>query len=133
MSQKYPTLLSRIQSITIDSLFVIFCMIFFTVMLTGFKNVPVDLRMWLFISLILYEPLFTTFGATLGNYKMGIRVRKNSDQSKRINIFQAIVRFFCKALFGWFSFLFFLTNKKNRTLHDIVSGSIMITIEKPVL
>ncbi len=125
MSQ-YPTLLSRIQSLTIDSILLIFCMVFFTVMLDGFQNVPVDLRMWLFISLILYEPIFTTFGTTLGNFKKGIRVRKNSDHSKRINIFQAIVRSFFKIIFGWFSFLFFLTNKKNRTLHDIISGSVMI-------
>lgn len=131
MSQKYPTLLSRIQSLTIDSILLICCMVFFTVLLDGFKNVPTDIRMWLFISLMLYEPLFTTFGATLGNYKKGIRVRKNSDQSKRITIFQAIVRSFFKILFGWLSFLFFLTNKKNRALHDIVSGSIMINVEKP--
>ena len=107
MSQQYTTLLARIKSITIDTLFLICCMAFFTIMLDGFKNIPVDLRMWLFISLVMYEPLCTTFGATLGNYKMGIRVRKNSDQSKRINIFQALIRYFFKTLFAWFSFFYF--------------------------
>jgi uncharacterized RDD family membrane protein YckC len=127
MESKYPTLLSRIQSITIDTLLLIGFMAFFTIMLDGHKNVPDSLRMWLFISLVMYEPLCTTFGATFGNYKLGIRVRKNSDQSRRINIFQALARYFFKTIFGWISFFGVFTNAKKRAFHDILSGSVMIT------
>jgi uncharacterized RDD family membrane protein YckC len=126
MENKYPTLLSRIQSITIDTLLLIAFMAIFTIMLDGYKNVPDSLRMWLFISLIMYEPLCTTFGATYGNYKLGIRVRKNSDESKRINIFQALIRYFFKTIFGWISFLGIFTNSKKRAFHDQISGSVMI-------
>lgn len=126
MENKYPTLLSRIQSITIDTLLLIAFMAIFTIMLDGYKNVPDSLRMWLFISLIMYEPLCTTFGATYGNYKLGIRVRKNSDESKRIHIFQALIRYFFKTIFGWLSFLGIFTNPKKRAFHDQISGSVMI-------
>ena len=121
--------MSRIQSITIDTLLLIAFMAIFTIMLDGYKNVPDSLRMWLFISLIMYEPLCTTFGATYGNYKLGIRVRKNSDESKRINIFQALIRYFFKTIFGSISFLGIFTNSKKRAFHDKISGSVMINVK----
>lgn len=75
---------------------------------------------------VLYEPIFMTLGATFGNYRNGIRVRKNSDYSQKINIFQALTRFFFKVVLGWVSLLFILMNKKGRALHDIISGSVIL-------
>jgi len=58
---------------------------------------------------------------------MQIRVRKNSDETKRINIIKAIVRYFFKLLLGWVSVVS-VFNPKGRMLHDMISGSVMVKI-----
>ena len=126
MEEKYPLVLDRIKSILIDGVIVIGMMLAFTEILNLFENVPDWVRIVLFILILMYEPLCTAFGATLGNHKMEIRVRKNSDESQRINILQAIIRYFLKCIFGWFSFISIFTNAKKRAIHDILSGSVMI-------
>lgn len=128
MKEKYPFMLERIQSILIDSVLIIACMIIFSDMLSGFKNVPDWLRAVLLISIFLYEPIATTIGGTIGNNIKGIRVRKDSDDTKQINIFQALIRYFFKLLFGWLSFITIFSNSKKRAIHDILSGTVMIKI-----
>lgn len=126
MEREYPTLLERIKSTTIDTIIVIGFMYFASEILNSFETVPNYIRMILFTGLLLYEPVCTVFGATIGNDKMKIRVRSNSDHSKKINFFQAVIRFVLKFSLGWVSFLTFLFSKKSRTIHDYVSGSVMV-------
>jgi len=128
MEEKYPFMLERIQSILIDSILIVACMIIFSDILSGFKNVPDWLRAILLISLFLYEPIATTFGGTIGNNIKGIRVRKDSDDTKQINIFQALIRYLFKLLFGWFSFITIFSSSKKRAIHDILSGTVMIKV-----
>lgn len=130
MTENYPSVLDRIKSTTIDTLILIVCMYFFSDILNSYQNVPNWVRAALFGSLLLYEPICTAFGATLGNHKMNIRVRKVSNESERINIVQAIIRFFFKIVLGWLSFITVFTSPKSRTLHDIICGSIMIKVEE---
>lgn len=133
MEEKYPFVLERIQSILIDSVLIIACMIIFSDVLSSFKNVPDWLRAVLLLSLFLYEPIMTTFGGTIGNNFKGIRVRKNSDETESINIFQAIIRYFFKLLLGWLSFITIFSSTKKRAIHDILSGTVMIKINKTQL
>lgn len=128
MKEKYPFMLERIQSILIDSVLIVACMIIFSDILSGFKNVPDWLRAVLLISLFLYEPIATTIGGTIGNNIKGIRVRKDSDDTKQINIFQALIRYFFKLLFGWLSFITIFSSSKKRAIHDILSGTVMIKV-----
>lgn len=128
MKEKYPFMLERIQSILIDSVLIVACMIIFSDILSGFKNVPDWLRAVLLISLFLYEPIATTFGGTIGNNIKGIRVRKDSDDTKQINIFQALIRYFFKLLFGWLSFITIFSSSKKRAIHDILSGTVIIKV-----
>ncbi|MEO8240292.1 MAG: RDD family protein [Flavobacterium sp.] len=128
MEEKYPFMLERIQSILIDSVLIVACMIIFSDILSGFKNVPDWFRAILLISLFLYEPIATTFGGTIGNNVKGIRVRKDSDDTKQINILQALIRYFFKLLFGWLSFITIFFNSKKRAIHDILSGTVMIKV-----
>jgi len=111
---EYPLLLDRIKSTTIDTLILIACMLLFTEILGLFENIPNWVRMVLFASLLMYEPICIAFGATIGNDKIKIRVRRNSDPTKRLNLFQSIIRFFFKIVFGWLSFvtIFFLKEKE---------------------
>lgn len=104
-------------------------MIIFSDILSGFKNVPDWLRAVLLISLFLYEPIATTIGGTIGNNIKGIRVRKDSDDTKQINIFQALIRYFFKLLFGWLSFITIFSSSKKRAIHDILSGTVMVKVK----
>lgn len=128
MEENYPSVLDRMKSTLIDSIIIIACMLLFTDILEMFDNVPNWVRATLFISLLMYEPICTAFGGTFGNLKMKIRVRKNSNETKRINIFQSIIRYFFKVILGWMSFLTIFISPKSRTLHDIICGSIMIKV-----
>ncbi|PXY47174.1 RDD family protein [Flavobacterium hydrophilum] len=128
MNEKYPFVLERIQSILIDSVLIIACMIIFSDILSNFKNVPDWLRAILLIALFLYEPIMTTFGGTIGNNIKKIRVRKNSNENESINIFQALVRYTFKLLFGWLSFISIFSSTKKRAIHDILSGTVMIKV-----
>ncbi|UUW07140.1 RDD family protein [Flavobacterium plurextorum] len=126
MEEKYPFLLERIQSILIDSILIIACMILISDVLSNFKNVPDWLRAVLLILIFLYEPIMTTFGGTIGNNIKRIQIRKNSDETQSINFFQAIIRYFFKLLLGWLSFITIFSSNKKRAVHDIISGTVMI-------
>lgn len=128
MYKEYPSILDRIKSTTIDTVIIIGFMYLASEMLNSFENIPNYFRMIVFIGIWLYEPILTSFGATIGNDKMEIRVRSNSDHSKRINFFQAVIRFIIKILLGWLSFITVFSSKKSRTIHDYLSGSVMIKI-----
>lgn len=129
MEENYPSVLDRIKSTLIDSIIIIACMLLFTDILEMFDNVPNWVRATLFISLLMYEPVCTSFGGTFGNLKMKIRVRKNANETERINIFQSTIRYFFKVLLGWVSFLAIFVSPKSRTLHDMICGSIMIKVK----
>lgn len=129
MEENYPSVLDRIKSTLIDSIIIIACMLLFTDILEMFDNVPNWVRATLFISLLMYEPVCTSFGGTFGNLKMKIRVRKNANETERINIFQSTIRYFFKVLLGWVSFLAIFVSPKSRTLHDMICGSTMIKVK----
>jgi uncharacterized RDD family membrane protein YckC len=129
MEEKYPQLADRIQSTLIDTLLIVFLIFLFSNILEKFENVPDGIRIAMFAGLFLaYEPILMTLGCTLGNYVKGIRVKQNSDTTKRITIFQAIIRYPVKVLLGWISFLTIHSNPKRRAIHDLVSGSVMIKL-----
>lgn len=129
MEEKYPQLSDRIQSTFIDTILIVVLMFVFANILDRFENVPEWVRILMFVGLfVAYEPICMTLGSTLGNYFKGIRVRKNSDSSKRINIIQAIIRYPVKVFLGWISFLTINSNPRRRAIHDLVSGSVMIKL-----
>ena len=129
MNEKYPQLTDRIQSSFIDLILIIVLMFSFANILEKFDNIPDWVRIAMFAGLfIIYEPVSMAMGFTLGNYLKGIRVRKYSDTTKRINIFQAIIRYPVKIILGWISFLTINSNPKRRAIHDLVSGTVMIKL-----
>lgn len=130
MYENHPSILDRIKSSTIDMIVIIAGMCLFSEILKEFENVPNWVRASLFISLFAYEPICTAYGVTIGNDKMKIRVRKNADENERINIFQALVRYFFKITLGWISFITVFFNPKGRTIHDIICGSVMVKVKK---
>jgi uncharacterized RDD family membrane protein YckC len=102
-------------------------MVIFSIVLDNFRPVPDWVIMVLFASIfLLYEPLCMSYGCTIGNYIKKIRVRSIKDTSKRINIFQSVIRYILKVLLGWVSFLTIHSTDGKRAIHDLASGSIMI-------
>ena len=129
MEEKYPSLVERLQSTFIDTIIIIILMVCFSNVLDGFNNVPEWVRILLFAFLfVIYEPLFMTFGCTIGNYIKGIRVRKHEDIHQKINIGQSIIRYPIKFALGWISFLTINSNQRRRAIHDLASGSVMIKL-----
>jgi len=129
MADQYPQLTDRIQSTFIDLILIIIMIFVFASILDRYENVPDWVRVAMFAALfVAYEPLCMTFGSTLGNYIKGIRVRKVRDTTKRINFFQAIIRYPVKILLGWVSFITIGTDPKRRAIHDLVSGTVMIKL-----
>lgn len=123
----YPVLVKRIQSVFIDTVFIVGMMFLFSAILSSFEQVPDWVRMSVFIFIwVVYEPLFVTIGCTLGNYVIGVRVRKHNDFNARINLFSALIRYAVKMALGWLSFVTIHTSNQRRAIHDLAAGSVMI-------
>lgn len=124
---EYPHLSTRVQSTFIDLLFIVLLMYLFGVLLELLGEVPDSVRIGLFVFVwIIYEPLFTTFGCTVGNYIKGIRVRRIDNTGRRIPFHMALVRYVVKCALGWISFLTIHGNKERRAIHDLAANSVMI-------
>lgn len=131
MNNKYPELSARIQSTFIDTLFIVLLMFVFSSILDRIHDPPEWLHIVMFVGIwMIYEPLCTTLGCTIGNYLKGIRVRSVGDISKRINIFQALIRYALKVMLGWLSFLTIHQNTERRAIHDLAAGSVMINVSR---
>ena len=124
----FPPLVKRFQSLIIDQVFIILCMLIFSQLLTNETEESTGaLRGFLFLGLFfLYEPFCMAFGCTLGNRISGIRVRKFDDPEKRINIFNSYLRFIVKLVLGTISFFTVTSNKSKRAIHDMAAGSMMV-------
>ena len=135
MEIKYTGLIKRIQSIFVDTLLMILLMfisaeVFDKIGFINEENEALARGLVFFGVWGVYEPVGMTLGSTLGNYLVGIRVRKYDNIDKKINIFQAYGRFIIKLFLGWLSFITISMNKEKRTIHDLVAGTIVIDIKK---
>lgn len=128
---RYPFLSARLKSTLIDGIIVIIGgMYLASAIFERIGEVPDAWRIaTLFGLFFVYEPISQTLGCTLGNYIMGIRVRSAADETRRINIFQAILRLVVKLALGWVSFLTIHSNPKRQALHDLAAGSVMVAVK----
>ena len=126
---RYPMLVKRYQSVMID--FVLWCsLMIISMAFFGDSEIrqPLMIAIGVFFALV-YEPLLTTYAATLGQYAIGIRVRDARKPNKRINILQAYIRILVKYLLGWISFVTINFNPKHRAIHDLAGSSVVIRIK----
>ncbi|WP_127132918.1 RDD family protein [Pseudoflavitalea rhizosphaerae] len=125
--ENYPLLADRIKSTFIDLILLIGATILAANLLDRANNPPDWVRISIFIAIwIVYEPLCTAIGATMGNLIMGIRVRRYGNASSRINIVQALFRYIMKLCLGWISFLTINSNPERRAMHDMAVGSVLV-------
>jgi uncharacterized RDD family membrane protein YckC len=131
MEVRYPDLKTRVQSVFIDSVLMIVLMFVAGVVLDRMDPSQSEDDGWIkaiiFILILgTYEPVTTVIGCTLGNYLMKIRVKKFSDNTRKINLLQAYIRFIVKILLGWISFITINSNKEKRAIHDFAAGTLMV-------
>ncbi len=128
----YAGLVDRVKASVIDGLMLLVFMISFSYVFSLFEDVPNALRLIALVFVfVLYEPIFTSvFGGTLGHLAHGLNVRKEGDETRNINVFAAIFRFVFKVLLGWISLLTVSSNAKQRAIHDLVGGSVIIYKKK---
>ena len=128
MGNQYPSLSQRMLSTVIDQILILIVMLVVAAGLDVFRP-PDWMRAALFFGIWgVYEPVCMTRGCTLGNYTIGIRARKVQDNTKRISIPQAYVRYIVKVLLGWLSFLTINLNKERRAIHDLAASTVMIKV-----
>lgn len=126
---EYPSLIDRIKSTVIDTVVLIALMFTCSRLLSGLSDSSTWVRAVCFVAVfVLYDPLCTAFGCTVGNFFMKIRVRQNEDHGKHINFFFALIRYIVKVLPGWISFLTIHSNREKRAIHDMVAGSVMVNL-----
>ncbi len=128
MEEKYPPLIDRYQSTVIDLVLMLVLVCTFVSVTERYENIPTWIKILLIVLLVAYEPISMKLGCTLGNFLKGIRVRKFSNTTKRINFLQAFIRYPIKLMLGWVSFLTIHSNPKRRAIHDLASGSVMIKL-----
>jgi uncharacterized RDD family membrane protein YckC len=130
---KFPGVLDRVKAIVTDSVVMILFIMAITYAFSLFDNVPDNAKIIAFVFVfILYDPIFTSiFGGTIGHMLIGIRVKRESDETRNILFPLAILRFIVKASLGLISLLTVSGNKKGKAIHDFLVGSIVIYVNQP--
>jgi uncharacterized RDD family membrane protein YckC len=128
---KYPNLLRRYLATVLD-LFALWC-ILYAISRTPALTERDALAYSIFaVSLLLYEPLLTTYACTLGQAVMRIRVRTVGNLT-RIGLDQAFGRLIVKYLLGIISLLTVPARQDRRAIHDLSSGTIVIEAGRSAL
>lgn len=126
---QYPGVLERVKAVVIDSVTIVLMMIAIKQSFQLFDSIPDLIRAGAFIFIFfLYDPFCTSvFGRTLGHAANGICVKKESDTSKNLNFFAALLRFIAKYfILGWISLFTMSTNVKRKAIHDHLVGSVVL-------
>jgi uncharacterized RDD family membrane protein YckC len=125
---KYGTLLNRIKAIFIDGLVLTSFAIGASLIFSKFDHVNNLTRTIVFVFIfLLYDPIFTSlFGATIGHFVIGLRVRKDNDETNKIIFPVAIIRYIVKVTLGWISLLTVTGSKKSKAIHDSLVGSVVL-------
>ncbi len=126
----FADLQQRYVSMAIDGMF----LIFIAWGISELKNftdegVHTYLNAAFFLTLIAYEPVCISSNCTIGQYLSKIRVRKSNDTEERIGLFASLLRYPCKLLLGGISFLTITSNPKRQAIHDMLAGSVVISLE----
>lgn len=117
----------RVKSVFADSLVIVAMMYLASYMFSSMTDVDDNMRIAALIVILMYDPIFVSlFGFTIGHYIMGLRVRKESNEQRKIIIPLAMLRFVLKTLLGWLSLITVTRDDKGQAIHDLFTGSVVI-------
>lgn len=124
----YPSVSERVKAVFYDSMVMVGLMIVAALVFSYFEDAPENARMYTALFIIaIYDPLMTSlFGGTFGHMMNGIRVKRQKNEQKNIIFPLAFIRYVIKLYLGWISLLTVVSNKKNKAIHDMAVGSIVI-------
>jgi uncharacterized RDD family membrane protein YckC len=122
----YPPMPTRVKAFVIDNVAILVLMGVVSTILDSFGDVHTSIKITLFIGILLYDPLLTSFGATLGQLLFAIRVRDARDTNKKINLGYGLLRFLVKVTLGSISLIMMSFTGKRRAIHDMAGNSIVI-------
>jgi uncharacterized RDD family membrane protein YckC len=125
---KYGKLLTRFKAILIDGLILMGLGILVSTIFSQFKEVNNSIRAITFVLVFfLYDPMMTSFiGATIGHMIIGLKVRREKDETRKIIFPLAFIRFIIKASLGWLSLITVSSSKKGKAIHDSIVGSVVL-------
>ena len=122
-----PSIKTRYFSTLIDVTVMLLLSLGISSLFDKMGQVPDYVRGTLFVVVfILYEPVLVSFGTTVGQLILNIRVRNFNNPVKKLAFPLVMVRFVLKVFLGWLSFLTVTFNINRRAIHDFASGSVMI-------
>jgi uncharacterized RDD family membrane protein YckC len=120
----YPSVLRRYLATLVDILFLWFC-IYGITRLPAFEHGGWRVAATAGIVLVLYEPMLTSFGCTLGQWLMRFRVR-SIESFRRIPVLRSYARLGVKYLLGGISLLTIPARLDRRAIHDLAVDSIVV-------
>lgn len=124
----YPSIMNRVQALFFDVWIIIGILMFLSS--TFFEDyegrfVGIKVAMF-FVILLIYEPVASMTGGTIGYRTMGMKIRRFGDLDKKIRFSQALMRSVMKLSLGWISFLTISTDPQRRAMHDKASGTVVL-------
>jgi uncharacterized RDD family membrane protein YckC len=123
-----PTIKTRYFSMLIDVLVLVLLALGISMLFDTIGEVPGFVRGIVFgLVMFCYEPILVTFGSTIGQLFLNIRVRSFKNPDNKVAFLMVVIRFVVKVLLGWLSFITVTFNINRRAIHDFISGSIVIS------
>lgn len=124
---KYPTLLKHVQSNYIDRVITYGLIWLFISAAIRVDSESLALKAIAVLLALSYEPLLVTFGRTVGQMVMGIKVKQLS-MDERVPLLNAFARFWLRMVLGWCTFLTIHTNPERRAMHDLATGAVVVEL-----
>ncbi|MFT5724934.1 MAG: putative RDD family membrane protein YckC [Bacteroidia bacterium] len=123
-----PGVSDRVRAAVTDSIVMIVLSVIASQFLNNYPGEFEVLRGVLLVLIFgLYDPLLTALiGGTIGHRIMGLRVRRQNDESKNIPIHVAIIRYALKVALGVISLLIVSKKSSRHAIHDIVVKSVVV-------
>ena len=124
----FPSIMNRVQAMFFDFWIIVAIVVLLsTTVLDGLEGRLLGLKIALFFAVnLVYDPLMTMSGGTIGQRTMGMKIRRFEDPSRKINITQAYFRSTMKLFLGWISFLSVSLDPYRRAMHDKASGTVVL-------
>jgi len=123
----YPSLLNRLQAMFFDFWIIVAIVMFlFVNFFDHYAGQFEGLKIGLFSLIVLiYEPLGSISGGTIGYRTMGLKIRR-ADGERKISVWQAYQRLLVKICLGCLSFMNISNDAQRRAIHDKASGTLVL-------
>lgn len=122
----YPYMLRRCASSGIDMLFLLFFVINIAGLFDNIGLLTLPVKVALFCTFFLYEPLMVAYACTFGQLITRIRVRRLDNPAQQISLGNSFVRYILKNIIGIISFFTVHSNPERRAIHDLAVNSVVI-------